>query len=175
MNESFKTLTVGSEQFVRTMGSIGRFSSRPHLAIRDMAAALEEQTEENFAAEGRPKWAALSESAKCKRIGGKKGYKNNRELTKRSKRVLEQMKILQDTGLLAGSVHSQYGDDYTMIGSGGIPYSRIHQLGGKAGKGRKVTITARPYLPFTADFKLQPQAEKALMKIGMEHLRQSAE
>lgn len=174
MNESFKTLTVGSEQFVRTMGAIGRFASRPRLAMRDMAAALEEQTEDNFAAEGRPKWAALSEAAKLKRIGGKNGYKKNRELTKRSQRVLEQMKILQDSGLLAGSVHSQYGDDYTMVGAA-RPYARIQQLGGKAGKGRKVTIPARPYLPFTADFKLQPQAEKALMKIGMEHLRQSAE
>lgn len=174
MSESFKTLTVGSDQFERTMGAIGRFSRRPRLAMRDMAAVLEDETEANLAAEGRPKWTALSEATKFKRIGGSKGYKKNGDLTKRSHRVLEEMKMLQDSGLLAGSVHSRYGDDYTVVGAA-RPYARIQQLGGKAGKGRKVTIPSRPYLPFTADFKLQPEAEKALLKTGMDHLRQSAE
>ena len=77
------------------------------------------------------------------------------------------------SGLLAGSVHSQFGDDYTMIGAA-RPYARIHQLGGKAGRGRKVTIPARPYLPFTPDFKLQPEAEKALLQTAMDHLRRAA-
>jgi phage virion morphogenesis protein len=174
MNESFKALTVGSEQFTRTMDSVVRFSRRPRLAMRDMAAVLEDQTEENFAAQGRPKWKELSEATRFKRVGGRKGYKKNGDLTVRSKRVLEEMMILQDSGLLAGSVHSQYGDNYSMIGAA-RPYARIQQLGGKAGKGRKVTITARPYLPFTADFKLQPEAEKELLKTGMDHLSQSAE
>ncbi|POZ60820.1 phage virion morphogenesis protein [Chromobacterium alticapitis] len=96
-------------------------------------------------------------------------------MTKRSQRILADMKILQDSGKLAASVHSRYGDDYALIGAGGIPYARIHQLGGKAGKGRKVSIPARPYLPFTPSLKLQPEAEKALLKTGMDYLRRAAE
>lgn len=172
MSEMFKTLVYGDDEFKRVLGGIGRFARRPRLAMRDMAMVLEEQTEENFAAEGRPKWKPLAESTKLKRIGGSKGYKKNGQLTARSKRILAEMKILQDTGQLAASVHSQYGDDYTMIGAA-RPYARIHQLGGETGRGHATTIVARPYLPFNGD-KIQPQAEKALLKTGMDHLRRSA-
>ena len=34
----------------------------------------------------------------------------------------------------------------TIGSSGSIPYAAIQQLGGKAGRGRKVTIPAREYL-----------------------------
>ena len=178
MSEAFKTLIIGDEQLKRTLGAIGRFSRRPRLAMRDMGAVLEEQAEENFAAEGRPKWQPLSEVTIRARLGGKKAYRKDGGLRKSAERTKQLMKILQDTGQLADSVHSQYGDDYTMIGAGGgevSKYARIQQLGGKAGCGHKVTIPARPYLPFSADFKLQPEAEKALLKTGMEHLRRAAE
>ena len=174
MSEAFKTLIIGDEQLKRTLGAIGRFSRRPRLAMRDMGAVLEEQTEENFAAEGRPKWQPLSEVTIRARLGGKKAYRKDGGLRKSAERTKQLMKILQDSGQLAASVHSQYGDDYTMVGAA-RPYARIQQLGGKAGRGHKVTIPARPYLPFSADFKLQPEAEKALLKTGMEHLRRAAE
>lgn len=173
MSEAFKTIITGDEQFNRTMLSIGQFSKRPRLAMRDMASVLEYQTEQNFAAQGRPKWKELAESTKHKRIGGSKGYKKNGSLTKRSQRVLAQMKILQDSGLMAASVHSQYGDDYSMIGAS-RPQARIQQLGGETGKDHNTVIEARPYLPFTPDLKLQPEAEKELLKTGMDHLRRVA-
>ena len=173
MSEQFQTVIVGDDQFRRAMVGIGRFSRRPRLAMRDMAAVLEEQTEDNFDAEGRPKWPALSEATVRARLGGSKAYKKDGQLRKSAQRAKGDMKILQDSGLLAGSVHSQFGDDYTMIGAA-RPYARIHQLGGKAGRGRKVTIPARPYLPFTPDFKLQPEAEKALLQTAMDHLRRAA-
>lgn len=174
MSEMFKALIVGDEQFKRVLEGIGRFAKRPRLAMQDMAAELEEQTEDNFAAEGRPKWKELSDATKLNRIGGKKGLKKNGELKARSKRILDNLKILQDSGALAASVHSQYGDDYSMIGAA-RPYARIQQLGGQAGRGLKVTLPSRPYLPFSADGTLQKEAEQELLKIGMEHLRRSAE
>lgn len=169
MTASFDSFVTGDEQFRRAMESIVQFAKRPSLAMRAMAGVLEDETEENFKDQGRPEWRALSEAAKFGRIGGRKGYKKDGRLRARSQRVLESMMILQDTGKLASSVHSQFGDDFAMIGAA-TPYARIHQMGGKAGKGLSVTIPARPYLPFTPDLKLQTGVEQELLKIAMEHL-----
>lgn len=174
MSDSFKAIIIGADEFKRRMAAIGQFARRPRLAMKDMAAVLEDETEKNFAAEGRPKWKELAPATQFHRVGGAKGYNKHGELKARSQRILENMKILQDSGLLAASVHSQYGDDYTMIGAA-RPQARIQQLGGKAGKGRKVTIPARPYLPFSSDFKMQPETETALLNSAMEHLRRSSD
>jgi phage virion morphogenesis protein len=174
MSQMFETLLIGSERFQRTMDAIGRFSRRPRLAMRDMAAVMENETEKNFAQEGRPKWQPMAPATIIKRIGGKKGYKKDGDMTARSKRILGELKILQDSGLLAGSVHSAYGNDYAVVGAA-RPYARIQQLGGRAGRNNKVTIPSRPYLPFDKNFKLQPETEKELLKSGLKHLQQAAE
>jgi phage virion morphogenesis protein len=42
-------------------------------------------------------------------------------------------------------------------------YAAIHQFGGKAGRGHKVTIPARPFLPVHADGTLYPQDREAII------------
>lgn len=54
-------------------------------------------------------------------------------------------KILQEEGNLVGTIAAQVQGEGVAIGSN-LPYSAIHQFGGKAGRGRKVAIPARPYL-----------------------------
>lgn len=56
-------------------------------------------------------------------------------------------KTLQDTGRLRDSVtfESFLTQGQVHVGSN-VKYARIHQLGGKAGRGNKTTIPARPYL-----------------------------
>lgn len=93
-------------------------------------------TEENFNAEGRPKWAGLSTAYAAKRKAGK---------------------ILQVSGQLAGSTTPFHGADYAGIGSNKV-YAAIHQFGGMAGRGHKVNIKARPYLPMDANGNLQQEA-----------------
>ncbi len=53
-------------------------------------------------------------------------------------------------GQLASSVNTQYHDHSAVIGSN-LDYAAIHQLGGKAGRNKKVEIPARPYLKLTDD------------------------
>jgi phage virion morphogenesis protein len=56
--------------------------------------------------------------------------------------------ILREDGMaggLMGSITMRAGEDQVEIGSNKV-YARIHQLGGKAGKGLAATIPARPYL-----------------------------
>ena len=103
--------------------------------MKNIAGILAFSTEENFKNEGRPdKWTDLSEITKNKR----------REQHKYPGQ------ILQVSGQLASSVNTQYDDNSAVIGSN-LPYAAIHQLGGQAGRNKKVKIPARPYINLTDD------------------------
>ena len=52
---------------------------------------------------------------------------------------------LVDTGRLRNSISFSAAPTEVHVGSN-LVYARIHQLGGQAGRGRQVTIPARPYL-----------------------------
>lgn len=101
--------------------------------MKNIAGIFADSTEENFKNEGRPdKWTDLAEITK----------------EKRKKKNKWPGQILQVQGQLAASVNTQYDDDSVIIGSN-KDYAAIHQLGGKAGKNKKVKIPARPYLQLT--------------------------
>lgn len=106
--------------------------------MKNIAGIFASSTEENFKEEGRPdKWVDLNEERKEQR---KKIHKWPGQ-------------ILQVSGQLAASVNTQYDDNSAVIGSN-KDYAAIHQLGGKAGRNKKVTIPARPYLLLTdADYE----------------------
>ncbi|MDK4671286.1 phage virion morphogenesis protein, partial [Kingella kingae] len=71
---------------------------------------------------------------------------------------------LQLSGQLAASLTTQSGNDFARIGSN-KPYAAIHHIGGQAGRGRKVHIPARPYLPIDGSGALQSGGEKRLLDI----------
>jgi len=83
---------------------------------------------ENFQKGGRPDaWEPLSDETL---------------LTKKGDKILINQGF---AGGLMGSIHPEIGDDYVMVGTD-KKYAAIHQFGGKAGRGGKVTIPARPFL-----------------------------
>ena len=103
--------------------------------MKNIAGICASATEENFKNEGRPdKWTELSEATKKQRTKQKKWPGQ----------------ILQVSGQLASSISTQYDDESAVIGSN-LDYAAIHQLGGPAGKNKKVEIPARPYLKLTDD------------------------
>lgn len=59
-------------------------------------------------------------------------------------------KKLRDKGHLYQSLNYASGRLKAEVGTNRV-YARIHQLGGKAGRGRKVTIPARPYLGVSSE------------------------
>lgn len=65
-------------------------------------------------------------------------------------------KTLADTGRLMHSIDYATTPDSVMVGSN-VAYARIHQMGGKAGRGRKVSIPARPYLGVSEEDKEEVQ------------------
>ena len=116
--------------------------------MKNIAGILAFSTEENFKNEGRPeKWTDLA------------------DITKENRRKQHKYpgQILQVSGQLASSVNTQYDDNSAVIGSN-LPYATIHQLGGQAGRNKKVKIPARPYINLTDDdFKeIMHETEKYL-------------
>ena len=85
---------------------------------KDMGERMRFSIEENFRTGGRPAW-----------IPSKKA----------------RGKTLIDTARLKNSITYRADKDSVAVGTNVI-YARIHQLGGMAGRGKKVRIPARPYL-----------------------------
>ena len=73
---------------------------------------------------------------------------------------------LVESGHLKRSIqsHSDLNKKAVSVGSN-LSYGAIHQFGGKAGRGRKVTIPARPFLPINNDDKLSPQLQRRIESI----------
>ncbi|MCL2524611.1 MAG: phage virion morphogenesis protein [Betaproteobacteria bacterium] len=145
--------------------------------MRAIASDLEYETEQNFQSQGRPRWLPLHASTEAARL--KKG---------KGRSVLM---ILQDSGILAASLSTDYGPDFVQIGSN-VPYAAIHQFGGTTrphvirpkdkkalafgSKGKETVvkqvnhpgskIPARPFMLFTGPpeaVKLQPEAERTIL------------
>lgn len=115
-----------------------------------IGALYERRVLENFKAESGPdgtKWAPLAQDTMMIGLAGKKGFKKDGGLSAKGKKYIMGKRILRESGDLEGSIHFQADAAGVTIGaSGSIPYAAIHQFGGQAGRGRKVTIPARPFL-----------------------------
>lgn len=97
------------------------------------------------------------------RVGNKKGfYLKNGNLSTRAQTSLAGKKLLVDTGSLARQFHVSANANSVTVDNSMI-YAAIHQFGGKAGKGKKVTIPARPFLPVKSDGSLYPQERVMIM------------
>ncbi len=137
-------------------------------ALKAIGEHLLRATEEHFRTEsdpdGRP-WKPLQ--VRSYHLGyrkrGKRTHTKRGALTAAFQRYLARRKILTDTHELRGSIRYQVGATSLRIGTN-KPYGAIHQLGGKAGRGRKVQIPARPYLGIGAADK------REIMDIIRDHL-----
>ncbi|EBP3538312.1 phage virion morphogenesis protein [Salmonella enterica subsp. enterica] len=109
------TITYDIGDFERSLGElINKLEQREPL-MREMAAAMADAVEENFAREGRPEWMGWSPAYARKRHGGK---------------------ILQRSGRLAKSITQFSTNDEAVVGTN-VKYARIHQEGGE------ISIAAR--------------------------------
>jgi phage virion morphogenesis protein len=109
----------------------------------------------NFDAEGRPtKWQPLAPATLGSWMAGKKSFWNkakkdgSRSLSKRGHSALAGRKVLTDSTDLRNSVAPVSITPRGLIIGTNVVYAAIHQFGGQAGRGRKVTIPRRPYMLF---------------------------
>lgn len=127
-------------------------------AMRGITTELLSQTEANFEDEGRPDWPTLADTT----------------VKQREKRGNWPGKMLQvSAGGLAGSVVTEYGPALALVGSN-KKYAALQQFGGQAGRGRKITVPGRPYLPLMTDGTLQPASEEPILDVVLAYLKKSA-
>lgn len=100
--------------------------------LRRIANTLQNVTEESFDKQASP-------------FGEK--WKDNAPSTKRKKRG---NKILIQSGLLSQSFTQKITGDSAQVGTNKA-YAAIHQFGEKAGRGKRVSIPARPFMPIKSN------------------------
>jgi len=123
------TIRIDDKPVLDALNRLSRKMGDLSPVLRVIGEELVKSTESRFNSQGPApdgaRWAALSPAT-----------------LKRKKHS----KILTELGYLRGSIHSQMiGTHAVAVGTNSV-YGAIHQLGGTAGRGRKVRIPARPYL-----------------------------
>jgi phage virion morphogenesis protein len=113
----------------------------PEPLLRAAGAVMMGSIMQTFRDEGSPagSWAPLAEGTLRTRYGRMRPSKRAR--------LVAGKKLLIESGRLRRSITYEVDGNTLRIGTDVI-YGRIHQLGGMAGRGRKVHIPARPYLVF---------------------------
>lgn len=140
-------ISLNADSLEKGLEKLLRNATNTRPMMRAIATEMVSLTEDNFESES---W------------GGEKW--------EQSKRAANGGKTLQLTGQLAASISTKISNGFAQIGSN-KKYAAIHHLGGQAGRGRKVTIPARPYLPINGSGQLQNGAEKKLIDIAIESLK----
>ncbi len=102
-------------------------------AMTEIAGIMLDAVEENFDKEGRPPWTPLADATVEDR---------------REKGFGPEHPILQRLGNLAASVQADSTSDEATV-STNLRYAALQHFGGKAGRGKKVTIPPRPFLVLT--------------------------
>lgn len=122
----------------------------------------------NFEVGGRPPWiptkplsVLLSRKIAGKDVTSKRGQASLLKMQQGKATLI-------DSGRLRKEITVEAGSQEVAVGSN-LKYARIHQLGGKAGRGRKVTIPARPYLA------VQPEDHAEIGRLLVDYLRRAVQ
>ena len=169
-------ITIESSALEAALDRLARAARDLHPAMRDIGGLLEKETDDNFRAQGRPRWKPLSQATILNRLMGKtrdgksKGIasilrKDGNLLASAQRKLDGGLAILQDTGVLRGSIRVYSDRDSVTIGA-----ARVKT---KAGRGKKVRIPARPFIPVDRDGNLSPEAERGVLAAIYDHLAES--
>ncbi|MCT8675662.1 phage virion morphogenesis protein [Glaesserella parasuis] len=122
--------TNGIDEIIKTLKLLASKTENNASLMRNIAGTMESAVLTNFDVGGRPRWLGIK-------------YRDGSPLI--------------DTENLMSSITSDYDKDVAIVGTNEA-YAAIHQFGGKAGRGRKVDIPARPFLMLT------PQDEEDILQ-----------
>jgi len=106
------------------------------------------------------KWApnaAATYSAHLARFSGSYSKKTGKLTATGGRRVLNKKPLIGETRALSTQIYKQVDGNTLTIGSP-MAYAAIHQFGGNAGKGKKVSIPSRKFMPIDDTGGLAPKA-----------------
>ena len=130
----------GMDEVQQLLKHIGKRTDDTRALTGEIANTLYNVTMESFASQSSPAgvpWQRLS------------------DVTLRRKK--HKGKILYESGQLHRRIYHTHDDTTATVGVN-LPYAAIHQFGGKAGRGGRVHIPQRPYLPLQESGDLYPKA-----------------
>ncbi len=136
-----KRIIYGARDMTPAMKAIGEYMIR--------------RTQERFSREEDPEGKRWKKHSPITlplawRRKGKRTYTKSGKVTKGFSRYVAARKILTASHQLRMSITYKESPDKVVVGTNKV-YAAIHQFGGKAGRGRKVNIPARPVLGINDD------------------------
>lgn len=135
-----KVSVNGKERVIKMLQDISGNMGNLTPAMRKIGDLVKNSSKGNFKAQSAPDgtpWQALSPvTIAARRKGKRKGASDQ---------------ILLDTGVLRNSINVENVTAKSVTVASRLPYSAVHQFGGKAGRGKKVFIPARPYIGVKPD------------------------
>lgn len=169
------TITVDDTQvqkeLTRLKDKVGNLSPVLRLIGEGIIERTKRRFETSTGPDGAP-WkpnSAATMSLFSDRIGSSKRKKDG-SLNKSGQRILANKKpLIGDTRDLSRQfVPTVQANSLTITST--PEYAAIQQFGGKAGRGRKVTIPARPFLPIHPDGTLYPQDQQLVLDVINDYL-----
>lgn len=161
------------------LGELQRRAANPRKLMASVSNELNSISEDAFSKQQSPdgtgwkEWSSVTQHLRSlKAAGGRQYGKNGKELVKYTREGKGGRLLFQEGSLLRTLGHSHTDTTATVqAGGGGVSYAAIHQFGGKAGRGKKVDIPARPYLPITKNGELMKVAERSILGICRDHFQ----
>lgn len=181
MSEEFITIKSREvEQYINSVVSRLRY---PGSIMKDVGNELFSITDTAFTEQRSPDgtaWKKLSIATRIARgraaDGGKKYVKSGRHTSAKFTRAFfaSADSILNDSGSLLRTVRHESTDNEARLMVGPhISQVAIHQFGGMAGRGRKVHIPARPFMPIEgsgSNMDLMPKAGKRILQMMRDYV-----
>lgn len=132
---------------------MGERLADPTPLLTDIGAALVTSTRSRFDTQSGPdgrRWAPHSADTVISRLGGtRRVYTKTMRFRKGAQARMGNLRILFHQGHLRNSITYHASRTGVEIGTN-LAYGAIHQHGGRAGRGKKIAIPARPYLGISA-------------------------
>ena len=121
-------IKVDASDLERKLRGVALGLQQPAQLMEDLSEVMYNEVIKNFEMQGRPSWARLSPVTLKRKKSGRK---------------------LQEGGAnsedLIGSFEARVEGNMAVV-SNAVTYAAIHNFGGKAGRGLKVDIPARPFM-----------------------------
>ncbi|MFN3595274.1 MAG: phage virion morphogenesis protein [Thiobacillaceae bacterium] len=172
-------ITIDDREVREALERLQRRLSDLSPVMRDIGELLTERAKQRFATSTGPDgkaWAPNAPSTIAAYLSSYGGsFKKRGGLTKQgAARAARKKPLIGESRALSTTIHYQAGRESVTIGSPMV-YAAIHQFGGQAGRGKRVTIPARPFLPVTAAGTWLGEADRAaVLDILREAINQAA-